>query len=187
MRRSKLFGAIVARAGLAYAALRGVPLGIREAAEGPAEPIDPNTRFEPSDLHAKAVFLTGIGVLVGTWLTVALVYPYFAYLKHERAVASPAPTAAARNGNPVPPEPRLQANPTQDLEGFRAWEESQLHDYHWVDRGRGVVSIPIDEAIRMVAKRGIPPQSAPAGQTYFDPREGTRLTGFEGKVELEPR
>jgi hypothetical protein len=179
--------AIVSRASLAYAALRGVPLGIREAAEGPSEPIDPMTRFEGSDLHPRAVFLTGLGVLIGTWLIVVLVYPYFAYLQRERAVASPPPTAAARNGNPVPPEPRIQANPIQDLEGFRKWEDSQLHDYHWVDRSRGVVSIPIDEAIRMVARRGIPAQPAPAGQTYFDPREGTRLTGFEGKVDVESK
>jgi hypothetical protein len=187
MKRNSLFRRLVSSVGLAIGVTRGVPLGLREAAEGERDPIDPTTRFEGSDLYPRAVFLTGIGVLVGTWVIAVLVYPLFTYLKHARAVESPAPTLAARGANPVPPEPRIQANPTADLHDFRVWEESQLHGYHWIDRGRQVVSIPIDEAIRIVARRGIPPQPDPGGTTYFEPHAGTRVTGFEGKVEPEPR
>jgi hypothetical protein len=56
-----------------------------------------------------------------------------------------------------------------------------------VDHARGVVSLPIERAIQIIARRGIPPQPAPPGMTYFDPRAGTRQTGFEGKVEPEPK
>jgi hypothetical protein len=190
MRRSNSGGILhrlISGIGLALGAVRGIPLGAREAIEeATAEPRDPSTRFEAGDLHPKAVFLTGVGVLVGTWVIVMLVYPLFVYLKNERS-GGPPPPAAARQGNPVPPEPRIQANPKKDLHDFRVWEESQLNSYQWVDRAHQVVSIPIDQAIKIVARRGIPPQPAPAGQVYFDPRAGTRVTGFEGKVEPEPR
>ncbi len=62
-----------------------------------------------------------------------------------------------------------------------------MNSYRWVDRANGVVSIPIDRAIQIVAQRGIPPQPAPNNMTYFDPQVGTRRTGFEGKVAPEPR
>jgi hypothetical protein len=186
--RNGIIHRIVSALGLALGVARGAPLGLREAAiEGRTDPIDPTTRYEGSDLYPRAVFLTGVGVLVGTGVIILLVYPVFSYLRHERAEVSPVPTAAARGGNPVPPEPRIQASPTTDLHDFRVWEESQLHDYHWVDRQKQTVSIPIDEAIRIVARRGIPPQPDPGGTTYFDPRAGTRVTGFEGKVEPEPK
>ncbi len=177
---------IVSRIGMAAGLARGVPLGLREAIEGPAEPIDPTTRFESGDLNAKAVFLTGVGVLLGLWVVVVLVYPYFTYLAHERAGGAPA-AEVARPFSQYPPEPRIQANPTSDLNDFRAWEATQLNSYQWVDRDHNVVSIPIEQAIKIVVQRGIPPQPDPGGKLYFDPHTGTRLTGFEGKVEPEPR
>jgi len=144
------------------------------------DPIDPTTRYEHTDLHAKWVVLTGAGVVVGMWIVVLLVYPVFAYFSH------PAHRAAIRP-NPQPPGPRLQAHPRLDLRDFRAYEESTLNRYGWVDRAHGIASIPIEDAIKIVASRGIPSQSAPDKLTYFDPRAGTRQTGFEGKVEPEAR
>src|SRR5690348_12977841 len=130
MRPTEFVSRLVRTLGLSVGAARGVPQGIIEAHEGPAEPLDPSTRFEPGDLYPKAVFLTGVGVLVGTWIIILLVYPFFVYLRHERAEGEH-PTAAARHGNPMPPEPRIQASPTTDLHDFRVWEESQLHSYQW--------------------------------------------------------
>jgi hypothetical protein len=56
-----------------------------------------------------------------------------------------------------------------------------------VDKQKGIVALPIDRAIQIVAQRGIPPQKAPANLQLSQPQAGTRLTGFEGKVEPEPR
>jgi hypothetical protein len=56
----------------------------------------------------------------------------------------------------VPPEPRLQTNPRQDLADLRAKEDETLNSYGWVDRNAGVVRIPIDEAITLTLQRGLP-------------------------------
>jgi len=56
----------------------------------------------------------------------------------------------------VPPEPRLQTNPRQDLSDLRAREDQTLSSYGWVDRNAGVVRIPIDQAIKLTLERGLP-------------------------------
>ncbi|MFL5267845.1 MAG: hypothetical protein ACJ8AH_14820 [Stellaceae bacterium] len=52
-------------------------------------------------------------------------------------------------------EPRLQIDPAADLAAYRAAEERQLTGYGWVDKQRGIVRLPIGEAMRDVAAAGI--------------------------------
>lgn len=65
-----------------------------------------------------------------------------------------------------PPEPRLQADPAAELQRLRTQERETLDSYGWVDKDAGVVRIPIDRAIDLIAERGLPTrdQSASDGQ-----------------------
>lgn len=150
-----------------------------------SDEIDPTVRTEPADLNAKAVFLTGVGLLLALWASVLAIYPLFTYYEYERT-GGKSPWKVLRYLPPLPPQPRLQANAKTDLNHFRAAEDAALNSYRWVDRGRGVVSIPIGRAIQILAQRGMPP-SQPGGTQYYNPQAGSRQTGFEGKVEPEPR
>lgn len=182
-RNSGWLSRLAARAALLVGAVRSVGPAARTLREGENEPIDPTTRFEAGDVHVKGALLTGAGVLLVMWVIVLLVYPLYLYFESARAKSSPPPIQAEAHGLPQPPEPRLQADPQRDLKDFRAYENAQLSGYHWVNRAEGTVSIPIEQAMKMIAARGIPAQAAPPGNVYFDPQEGTRETGFEGKVE----
>jgi hypothetical protein len=65
-----------------------------------------------------------------------------------------------------PPPPRLQVTPKDDLARLRAREDAQLDRFGWVDRGKGVVHIPIDDAMALLSKRGLagwPSSPPPAG------------------------
>jgi hypothetical protein len=53
-------------------------------------------------------------------------------------------------------KPELQVNPAGDLAAHRDAEAKELAGYGWVDRERGIVRIPIDQAMRDVAGAGIP-------------------------------
>ena len=68
-----------------------------------------------------------------------------------------------RNVLVTPPEPRLQTNPAQDLANFLADQHSKLDSYYWVDKQSGIVHIPIGEAMKKLAKDGIPgfPKGSP--------------------------
>jgi hypothetical protein len=151
------------------------------------ELLNEDVRSESSDVRYRGVLIGGAGLLVGMWLATGLLYFYFAYLKDHRAAVSPPPLPIAEHGAPLPPEPRLQGSPAQDLITFRAKEDWELTHYYWLDKNKGVVAIPIEQAIEMTAQRGIPPQKTPPNPTLTPPEDGTRLTGFEGKVEPEPQ
>jgi hypothetical protein len=65
----------------------------------------------------------------------------------------------------MPPGPLLQESPAPDHTAFRAEEDAALSTYGWVDKGRGVARIPVEEAMRLLAERGLPrtaPEPSPS-------------------------
>jgi hypothetical protein len=54
------------------------------------------------------------------------------------------------------PEPRLERNERIEINDFRLKEEQTLNSYGWADEKAGVVHIPIERAMQMVAERGLP-------------------------------
>ena len=63
---------------------------------------------------------------------------------------------AAANPQKQPPEPRLQAAPVKDLATFRAEEDAVLNSYGVIDQANGIVRIPVERALELVAKEGLP-------------------------------
>ena len=56
----------------------------------------------------------------------------------------------------TPPEPRLEADPLALRRSLNTRENAELSSYGWVDRGAGIVRIPIDKAMAMIAANGVP-------------------------------
>ena len=56
----------------------------------------------------------------------------------------------------LPPEPRLQQYPQNEVYNFRTGEEDKLHSYGYVNKDAGVVHIPIEDAMRLTVERGLP-------------------------------
>jgi hypothetical protein len=54
------------------------------------------------------------------------------------------------------PEPRLETDERNELTEPRVQEEEYLNSYGWVDQPAGVVHIPIERAMQLVAERGLP-------------------------------
>jgi hypothetical protein len=54
------------------------------------------------------------------------------------------------------PEPRLQISPARDLKAFREREDAELNSYGWVNRTAGVVRIPIQNAMELLVRQGLP-------------------------------
>ena len=53
-------------------------------------------------------------------------------------------------------------NGDQDLATLHEREDLLLNHYSWIDRGQGKVRIPIEQAMQLIAQRGLP--VAPAEQ-----------------------
>jgi hypothetical protein len=152
----------------------------------PPELVHPDVHFEESDINARDVVLTGSAVLLFTYVVILLLYPFMEHFEHVHERESPPPLPIAAHGTPVPPEPRLQDMPRRDLQELRAREDFELHRYS-VLNANGIVTIPIDRAMDLLAQRGIPAQKAPVKNMFYWPRAGSRRTGLEGRVEPEPR
>lgn len=54
------------------------------------------------------------------------------------------------------PSPRLQTDDVYDMSVMHGRENLYLNNYTWVDRTNGVVRIPVDRAIDIIAERGLP-------------------------------
>jgi len=124
----------------------------------PAHGVDnPEVHHEESDVNIRGVLMFGGGLIVAAiviHLVVGVLFKYFD-VREARQAMPEYPLAAAQE-NRLPPEPRLQTNPRQDLADLRLREDEALAGYSWVDRNAGIVRIPIDDAIRKTLERGLP-------------------------------
>lgn len=114
-------------------------------------------KYERTDLPARPIYLS-LG-FISVYIALSFVAMYGATLAYDAFIGSMRPETnplVAKVEAPVPPLPRLQARPAKDMEELRAAEAAVLHHYAWVDKGAGKVRIPIDKAIELVAKRGLP-------------------------------
>jgi len=121
---------------------------------------------EERDVSARPVALAAIGlaaVCVAAFVLMHLLFNLLASLQSYQS-AAPSPLAGAY-GQKQPPAPRLQTSPLQDLLALRARDAALLDGYAWVDRDAGVVRIPIERAIAVLAERGLPARAAaPRGE-----------------------
>ena len=62
---------------------------------------------------------------------------------------------AAIQGERLPPTPRLQQFPRNELYNFRRDEQAFLEGYGWMNKEAGVVHIPVEDAMRLAVERGV--------------------------------
>jgi hypothetical protein len=82
-------------------------------------------------------------------------------------------TGPAANTPPQPfqaPAPQLQPAPQPDRAAYFADKRRLLDSYGWVDRQAGIARIPLDEAMKLLAARGVARPGVPASRPA--PREG---------------
>lgn len=103
------------------------------------------TDYERSDVKLGAIAI--VVLIIFTFLVIAPLVLRGAYLD--------AVSGVDRKLTINPPAPQLQTDPQEDLRKFRAEEEARLNSYGWVDRSKGIVHIPIDQAMKDVIRKGI--------------------------------
>ena len=112
-----------------------------------AEPAIPPAQYQPADVTFRFL-LCGAGVVL---------HHFALHVRGDGALPDSHAGSAPDHGvAPLYPPPRLQADPAADLQRFTAQELSRLNSAGWVDKTRGIVHIPINEAMRSIAAQGIP-------------------------------
>jgi hypothetical protein len=105
----------------------------------------PKTAFEASDWELAPVAAVYIGTLVLLVISCLVLIPAYPGALPD----------TDRTLHITPPGPRLQTNPEADLHRLLADEHERLTGYHWIDRQKGIVRIPIEQAMRKLARTGI--------------------------------
>jgi hypothetical protein len=137
--------------------------------------------YERQDISTRGIFYFLAGLVAAAILIHFLLAGLYSYLdKRERAhlppvnpLVSNAPVDTRRVWPKYPetafPDPRLETDERTQLNDIRLAEEQKLNSYDWVDQKAGIVRIPIERAMDLLAQRGLPvrPQES-AGQTAHD-------------------
>ena len=136
------------------------------ASFGPAGPHDdPDLNREASDVSVASVLGFGAGLIVAAAIVHFFVWLLFIYFSTREAqrVAPQYPLATGQIER-LPPEPRLQTNPREELRDLHAQEDAILSSYGVVDKDAGVMRIPIDEAMKLIVRRGLPARAPQEGK-----------------------
>lgn len=121
-----------------------------------AEPMEKPFGHEPDAINHRtiligAVVLAAVVIAIGVGLHLILTRAVIP--NHAQVAAQPAQ---------VPPEPRLQAHPRNDLAKFRAQKEALLSGYAWSDAQHDYARIPIERAMQIYVSRHAHAKPAPA-------------------------
>jgi hypothetical protein len=118
-------------------------------------PQDPHAGHETTDINVWAVGKFAIGLVIVCVVSLVLLFGLLKFFQSREE------TSVANTVEPVKlfPEPQLQKTEILDLKALHAEEDKLLNGYAWVDPKQGIVRIPVDRAIEVLAKRGLPSRS----------------------------
>jgi hypothetical protein len=122
--------------------------------------------YETRDADSGGV-LKSLAVLGVVLVIVSIVcYGVFRYYSShaQNQAATESPFADTRQ---LPLGPQLQVNPREDWLKFREEQRKSLETLAWENQSAGTVRVPIEEAMDLLVKKGLPiqgeTQAAPAG------------------------
>jgi len=125
-----------------------------------------NPGYEATDANPRLIWITAgglVAVVAGVIGGIALMFSFL----HRRDLAAQERTRdervtqAVAETRPHFPAPRLQVAPEVDLATLRAREDAELNSYGWLDRKAGIVRLPIERAMDLLVRRGLPVRGDP--------------------------
>jgi hypothetical protein len=130
--------------------------------EGDVYHENPQVAHEPTDANVLAIGKWGIGL--GIFVVAALFAVWFVFdgligwAGRQSPLASPLVDPRVER---QPPEPRLQASPRLDVLEMRNRENKLIDGFEWTDPERGTARMPVEEAMRLMLKKGFPVRPQP--------------------------
>lgn len=123
--------------------------------DGPAERRD----YSDRDIQLKPIIVFSVYIALFTALVFGAVRYAMSYWERQARTADArlSPMAVERQ---LPAAPLLQIDEPRDLAAQRVWESSLLTNYAVVDKDAGVVRIPVERAMELIAQRGLPARTS---------------------------
>lgn len=116
---------------------------------------NPEVSHETADVDVRGILRFGGALaIVAVVIHIALYWLLLYY--NQREARRETPTTSAQREEEPPPEPRLRVAPRADLLEMRRAEDQVLNSYGWVDGEKNIVRVPIERAMEIIAKQGLP-------------------------------
>jgi hypothetical protein len=139
-----------------------------------AEPVHDTVSFETRDVKARTIY----GYLIVLGVAVLLSYVVCIFILHslDRMAAqsdTPPPPVREQMGkdfHTMPPEPRLQGvpghltDPQLDLRMKNEADTEANEKAGWIDQNSGIAQIPVQDAMKIIAEKGLPDAAAPSAE-----------------------
>jgi hypothetical protein len=129
-----------------------------EDLEGDVPPAQEASFLNMRTLIIGAVGL--VGMIVFVHILAGVLFGYFSFLNPFGVAPPPAEPGSAPVPTVIPAAPTLQVDYITDLQRVQSTQEANIHNYGWVDQEAGIVRIPIERAMELVAEQGLPVTSA---------------------------
>jgi hypothetical protein len=125
-------------------------------------PASTDVGYETTDVNPRTLLAWVAGLACMIMLSVVAAWVFFDVLAGYARRADPkiSPLAATEKG--PPPDPKLISDEPHDLASVRREEAQVLDSYGWIDRGRGLIHIPIGRAMELLAEEGLPSRPPPS-------------------------
>jgi hypothetical protein len=128
-----------------------------EHIKNPAPP--PGPGHETTDVNIWAVGKFGIALIAIMVISIGLLIGLFRFFQSRE------PEGAGVDPVKTFPTPQLEQSEPKDLMEFHEREQKVMDGYAWVDPQKGIVRIPIDQAVDLLAKKGLPSRASAPAQT----------------------
>src|SRR6266852_6211131 len=136
------------------------------------EPRHTDVSFEERDIKASTIygylFSLGVAVVAAAVICVYILRFTTHFMSSFDTPPPPSREALGKDYRMMPPEPRLQGvpghqtDPQADLRK-KIQEDSEANEkLEWIDRSSGVAQIPVKDAMKIIAEKGLPAGPAPA-------------------------
>jgi hypothetical protein len=142
----------------------------RQADEAPRHS---DVSFEERDIKAGTIYwyLFALGVAMAAALVICIFILHFTNNLAVSSDVAPPPSRAALGEKQIfPPEPRLQgvpgheSDPQKDLRKKLKADTEANEKLEWIDKNAGIAQIPVEDAMKIIAEKGLPGASAPSAE-----------------------
>lgn len=130
------------------------------------EPRNQDVSFEERDIKITVMYWSLLALGLATVAALVICVFVFRFTNNLAASSDAAPPpsreALGKDYQALPPEPRLQgvpghpSDPQKDLREKREADMAENEKLQWLDKNAGIAQIPVDDAMKIVAEKGLP-------------------------------
>lgn len=155
--------------------------------------VDRGLGYEPRDANVKGLLQFAFWMAVVIVVTLFAMRGFFDLIKKAEPLGATTSPLVKEGQRELPPNPRLQVHPHQELVDYCAEQQKEVDSYGWVNQETGVAHVPVERAMDLILAKGLPTRAQnqmPPGAPTVAPPMVAGETDIEGQcgylTEPEP-